>query len=84
MLENKNADKPLLQLQMRKKQSQHRFGSNQRRRQILLGLILAWPVVVVLGWGLNRASGSSAPLSALPVLWLMIVAFVIEQTHLES
>ncbi|GIW77136.1 MAG: hypothetical protein KatS3mg104_2199 [Phycisphaerae bacterium] len=83
MFGSKITDNLLLHLRMRKLQPQHRFGNNRRRRWILLGLIFAWPGVVLLGLVLNHVVGSPAPLSGLPVVGLIVLAFVIDQTHAE-
>lgn len=53
------------------------------RRRVLLCLLFGWPVVGVIGIALNRLTHSHAPLSVLPVLWLLVLAFVIERMHLE-
>lgn len=53
------------------------------RRAVLLCLILGWPVVGVIGLALNRLTHSSAPLSVLPMVWLLVLAYVIERMHLE-
>ena len=62
----------------------HRFATSRARRRVLLPLVLAWPVVTLVGLGLNRVVDSHAPAAALPTLWLLILAFVIERTHTES
>jgi hypothetical protein len=69
---------------MRRSPVQHRFSTARARRRVLLPLILAWPGVVMIGLWLNRVVGSHAPAAALPTLWLLVLAFVIERTHTDS
>jgi fatty acid desaturase len=69
---------------MRLRPPQHRFPDSRTRRRVLLSLVLAWPGVVVIGLWLNRLVGSHAPAAALPTLWLLVLAYVIERTHADS
>ena len=53
----------------------------RRRRRTLLPLLFAWPLVVTMGLWLNRLTGSHAPAATLPMIWVLVVAFVIERMH---
>lgn len=55
----------------------------QRQRRWLLALTLGWPFVVLAGLGLNRLAGSHAPAATLPMVWLLVLAFVIERLQLR-
>lgn len=68
---------------MRSNRPRHHFPSTRTRRRVLLPLVLAWPGVVLVGLWLNRVVGSHAPAAALPTLWLLVLAFVIERTHTD-
>ena len=45
-----------------------------RRRSILVALLAAWPVVVLIGLGLNHLLNSHAPSALLPIVWLLALA----------
>ena len=55
-----------------------RFTARQRR-WVLLPLLLAFPVAVLLGQWLGMLTASKVPPVALPLLWLVSLAWVIER-----
>ncbi len=56
----------------------------QRRRRVLLPLLFAWPAVVLIGLYFNRLTDSHAPAATLPMIWVLVLAFVIERMHAKA
>jgi undecaprenyl pyrophosphate phosphatase UppP len=61
----------------------HARLDRRRQRRWLLALTLGWPVVVVVGLMLNRIADSHAPAATLPMVWLLVLAFVIERLQMR-
>ena len=45
----------------------------------LLALLFAWPLSVLIGWGIARLTHTDWPAAALPIAWLAVLFFVLRR-----